>query len=113
YSSPPNESLARNYPLFTLSAADIEDAFPNFFRQRLTKPNQRFAEAFASGHYSQNRGFVSQIGAQILKPESHVFELLDNQRTAFSLCRAIIEKGFFESSSTAPPKKVIIIKGPP
>jgi hypothetical protein len=113
YSSPPNDALVRNYPLFTLAAADIEHRFPDFFWQRLTQPDQLFAEAFASGHYRQNRGFVSQIATQILKPESHVFELLDNQRTAFNRCRAIIEKSFFESSPTAPPKKVVIIKGPP
>jgi uncharacterized protein len=75
YSAPPNDALARDYPLFTLASADIENRFPNFFQQRLTEPNKRFAEAFASGHYKQNRGFVRQIATQILKPESHVFEL--------------------------------------
>jgi DUF2075 family protein len=113
YSAPPNDALARDYPLFTLTSGDIEDRFANFFQQRLTEPNKRFAEAFASGHYKQNRGFVRQIATQILKPESHVFELLDNQRIAFNLCRAIVERNFFASSSVAPPKKVVIIKGPP
>lgn len=113
YSAPPNDVLARDYPLFTVDSADIEGRFSNFLRERLTLPNKRFAEAFASGHYKQNRGFVRQIATQILKPDSHVFELLDNQRTAFNRCRAIIETNFFESLSGAPPKKVVIIKGPP
>jgi len=113
YSAPPNHALARDYPLFTLASGDVEGRFVNFFQQRLTEPNKRFAEAFASGHYKQNRGFVRQIATQILKPESHVFELLDDQRIAFNLCRAIVEKNFLESSSVAPPKKVVIIKGPP
>jgi DUF2075 family protein len=113
YSLPPNDQLARRYPLFTISPADIDERFPAFFQQRLTVPDQSFAEAFAAGRYKQERGFVAQIATQILKPSSEVFELLDNQRTAFNLCRAVIEQNFFNSASAAPPKKVIIIKGPP
>lgn len=113
YSIPPNRELAERYPLFTLKPADVQQRFPDFFRQRLTVPDEPFAEAFAVGRYKQNRGFVAQIATQILKPKSEVFELLDNQRTAFNLCRATIEQSFFGSASGAPPKKVVIIKGPP
>ena len=112
YSSPPNDSSCSRLSAVHTGRSRYEHRFPSFFRQRLTQPDQPFAEAFTSGHYKQNRGFVSQIATQILKPESHVFELLDNQRTAFNRCRAIIEKSFF-GSSIAPPKKVVIIKGPP
>jgi hypothetical protein len=113
YSVAPNHQLAERYPLFTSKPADVQQRFPEFFRQRLTAPDEPFAEAFATGRYKQNRGFVAQIAAQILQPKSEMFELLDNQRTAFNLCRATIEQNFFGSASGAPPKKVIIIKGPP
>jgi Cdc6-like AAA superfamily ATPase len=76
-------------------------------------PDETFAKAFSGGRYRQNRGFVAQIGAQILNPKTQVFELLDNQRKAFALCRSVVEDAFHSSLSLAPPKKVIIIKGPP
>src|SRR4029077_7233142 len=41
------------------------------------------------------------------------FELLDNQRKAFALCRWIISETFLRTGSVTPPKKVIIVKGPP
>jgi uncharacterized protein len=113
YAAAPNQELAANYPLFTVSPEDINGRFLPFFKDRLTSPNEDFARAFTSGRYRQDRGFVAQIGAQILNPESEVFELLDNQRKAFTLCRAIVKDAFFRSSSGAPPKKVILIKGPP
>lgn len=56
---------------------------------------------------------MAQIGTQILNPESQVFELLDNQRAAFSLCRAVINDTFVATTSAAPLKKVVIILGPP
>ena len=56
---------------------------------------------------------MAQIGAQILSPKAEVFELLDNQRKAFALCRSIVKDTFLTTESAAPPKKVILIKGPP
>lgn len=56
---------------------------------------------------------MAQIGAQILNPESSAFELLDNQRTAFALCRAVVNDALVASKSPTTPKKVIIITGPP
>jgi hypothetical protein len=113
YSEPPNDALTEEYPLFTLSQKDVNNRFHEFFSKRLTLPNEEFAEAFATGHYKQNRGFVAQIGAQILHPTAKVFELLDNQRTAFNLCRSIIDRAFFGPKSGAVSKKVVVIKGPP
>lgn len=113
YSAAPNHELAANYPLFTVAPADVSGRFPEFFQSRLTLPDETFANAFANGRYRQNRGFVAQIGAQILSPRTEVFELLDNQRKAFALCRSIIEDAFLTSRSAAPPKKVVVIKGPP
>jgi hypothetical protein len=113
YSDVPNHDLALRYPLFTMAPEDVDERFPEFFRSRLTSPSPVFATAFAAGRYRQDRGFVAQIGAQILDPRSKVFELLDNQRRAFSLCRAIVDEAFLGSQARTTPKKVVIIKGPP
>lgn len=113
YTSPPNERLSRDYPIFTTSSADAADHFPKFFETRLTEADAHFAEKFATGHYRQDRGFVAQIGAQILDPKSSPFELLDNQRQAFALCKAVIGECFLSTSRKSPAKRVVIIKGPP
>jgi len=113
YSAPPNDHLASSFPLFSMAPDDIHTRFPAFFSDRLTAPNEPFAQAFENGHYRQSRGFMAQVGAQILNPESSVFELLDNQRTAFALCRAVINDAFVASKSLTIPKKVVIITGPP
>jgi len=113
YAAPPNHELASSYPLFSVAPDDIHNRFPGFFRDRLTTPDEEFANAFANGRYRQSRGFMAQIGAQILNPQTQVFELLDNQRKAFALCRAVINDTFVAPQSPATPKKVIIITGPP
>jgi Mrp family chromosome partitioning ATPase len=59
-------------------------------------------------------GFVAQIGAQILDPESTPFELLDNQRRAFALCKAVVDECFLTGGpSEGPKKRVVIVNGPP
>jgi DUF2075 family protein len=113
YSDAPNHDLALRYPLFTVEPEDVNGRFPEFFRSRLSSANPTFAMAFAAGRYRQDRGFMAQIGAQILNPRSTVFELLDNQRKAFSLCRAIVDDTFYGSRPRTTPKKVVVIKGPP
>jgi uncharacterized protein len=113
YSEPPNDRLAAEYPLFTDAPDDVHRNFPAYFETRLTAADESFAVAFSEGHYRQNRGFVAQIGAQILDPKAEIFELLDNQRRAFAVCRGIIADSFETSTSADPPKKVVIIKGPP
>jgi hypothetical protein len=114
YTAAPNEILARDYPIFTTADEDVGAKFPNYFRDRLTEPDEEFAFKFATGRYRQQRGFVAQIGAQILDPESTPFELLDNQRRAFALCKAVVEECFLTSTSPHQPKKrVVIVDGPP
>jgi hypothetical protein len=113
YSAPPNHELAANFPLFSVAPDDVQQRFPAFFEDRLTAPDEEFANTFAAGRYRQSRGFMAQIGAQILNPQAQIFELLDNQRKAFALCRAVIHDSFVEPASRATPKKVIIITGPP
>ena len=114
YTAAPNEILARDYPIFTTADEDVGARFPNYFRDRLTEPDEEFAFKFATGRYRQQRGFVAQIGAQILDPESAPFELLDNQRRAFALCKAVVDECFLTNTSRDEPKKrVVIVNGPP
>src|SRR5207253_1371037 len=65
------------------------------------------------GRYRQQRGFVAQIGEQILHPESKPFELLDNQRRAFALCKAVVNECFLTTARNEPKKRVVIVEGPP
>jgi hypothetical protein len=113
YTAAPNQKLTCDYPIFTTASDDVARSFPEFFRTRLTEADSEFALNFATGHYRQERGFVAQIGAQILNPESSVFELLDNQRRAFALCKAVVDECFFSPSQRTSPKRVVIVKGPP
>lgn len=112
YSEPPNDGLAAEYPLFSVESEDVRGRLPEYFESRLTSVDEAFAHAFAEGRYRQDRGFVAQIGAQILDPKSDMFELLDNQRKAMALCRATIAQTF-QNPDSAPPKKVVIVRGPP
>lgn len=113
YRAAPNERLATDYPLFTTAEGDIVEAFPAFFMDRLSEADEPFAKAFAAGHYRQDRGFVSQIGAQLLDPTSSPFELLDGQRKAFAECLGVVRSSFHGSGKSLPKKRVVIIKGPP
>ena len=114
YTSVPNASLVHDYPIFTTAREDVDAKFPNFFKERLTEPDEEFALRFATGRYRQQRGFVAQIGAQILDPESSPFELLDNQRRAFALCKAVVDECFLTGGERQEPKKrVVIVNGPP
>ena len=114
YTAAPNEALARAYPIFTTADEDISRMFPDYFRNRLTEPDEDFAFKFATGRYRQQRGFVAQIGAQILHPETTPFELLDNQRRAFALCKAVVDECFLTDTGRAEPKKrVVVVNGPP
>jgi uncharacterized protein len=113
YSAAPNHDLSSRFPLFSATSDDVQRHFPGFFEERLTHPDSAFADAFEAGRYRQDRGFVAQIGAQILDPESTAFELLDNQRAAFALCRAVVNDTFVTNRSPEPPRTVVIIKGPP
>ena len=113
YTAEPNQRLTRDYPIFTTDSDDTAHRFPEFFGTRLTEPDSEFALKFATGHYRQERGFVAQIGAQILNPQSTPFELLDNQRRAFALCKAVVDECFLSPSQRTSPKRVVIVKGPP
>lgn len=113
YSVEPNRRIATEYPLFSTEQDDIDRVFPLYFAERLTEPNEVFARAFETGGYRQQRGFVAQIGAQILDPNSSAFELLDGQRTAFAEVRATVRDTFVRKTANSTTKRVVIVKGPP
>jgi len=110
YSLPPNDGLTVSFPCFSLEKRDISNRLPDYFRSRLTEPDRDFAEAFEKGVYKQSRGFVQQIGSQILHPDQSPFVLLDNQRRAFALVRARVAQAVL---GTKPKKTVILVEGPP
>jgi hypothetical protein len=107
-----NKALADEFPCFAATTSHVDDNLVPYFGHRLTAPDERFARAFEDGVYRQNRSFVRQIGQQILTPNESPFELLDNQRLGFALCRSEIDKALFGSNGV-PRKKVILVEGPP
>jgi hypothetical protein len=113
YRLPPNDELVNVFPCFSFSDHDLLDPFPSFVAGTITDPDIEFATSFERGTYKQDRGFVRQIGEQILTPaEESPFVLLDNQRRAFALCRAQVNSSLFQQGDTGA-KKVIVIEGPP
>ncbi len=112
YRLAPNASLADAYPCFTLSPKDTGEVLPAYFSQHLSRPHEPFATAFERGTYKQDRGFIRQIGQQIADPKANHFELLDNQRRAFSLVRSRINDSVFGTDGEIR-KQVIIVDGPP
>lgn len=113
YTAEPNAKLASDYPLFTTNEEDVERGFPRFFETRLTEPHEPFATSFELGKYRQRRGFVAQIGKQLLDPQSSPFELLDGQRKAFAECAGLIGDSFHRNRRKVPKKRVVIVRGPP
>lgn len=111
YAEPPNDQLTADYPCFTMAPAMVHEALPRFLVERLISPDIDFARDFVEGRYVQDRGFIRQVGEQILDPAKSPFELLDNQRRAFSMTRARIDDAVFADS--VPRKQVILIQGPP
>jgi hypothetical protein len=110
YAEPPNERLVHEYPCFTMAPNVLREALPTYLVERVNAPDDRFAHDFVAGRYRQSRGFVRQIGAQILDPASSPFELLDYQRRAYAMVRARLEQTILRG---VPRKQVILIDGPP
>jgi len=110
YLVPPNERLAADFPLFSMSEDDVGVGLPAYLAARITEQDKSFATQFAVGTYRQDRGFMQQIGRMILDGDVRHFELLDNQRRALHLCEA---KARDALSKLANRKHVIIVEGPP
>lgn len=111
YKLAPNAVLTQEYPCFSTKQDKDRDRLLEYFEGRLTAPNREFAERFEEGIYVQNRGFVAQIGRQVLDATDSPFVLLDNQRFAFAAVNAAVEKAVVNKAR--PKKTVIIVKGPP
>lgn len=112
YKVVPNHLLTTTFPVFTMNQADIESGFPNYVSKLLTEPSKVFAEAFVKGRYAQDRGFVKQIGEQILNPRGSPFVLLDNQDKALLLCKERISRVVDAKDGTSR-KHVVVVNGPP
>jgi len=113
YTRDPNQQLASEYPIFTMAANDISERLPAFLNEKISDPAPEFAHAFELGRYRQDRGFMAQIGKQILDPTKSVFELLDDQRRAFALCRATALEAVESLNKGSSNRAVVIVKGPP
>jgi len=111
YGMPPNDRLAQGYPFFSLSPGDLADRLPAYFSQRLSVPDETFAEGFARGVYRQDRSFVQAIAEQLADPASSPLELLDGQRRALNVCRLNVETSIFDAGG--PLKTVVVVEGPP
>lgn len=111
YEHRPNDGLTTEYPCFTVAPGVLREAFPQYLIERVAAPDNEFATAFVAGRYQQERGFMRQIGAQILAPGSSPFELLDNQRRAFVMVRARLAEALFGGRELG--KRVVLIYGPP
>jgi uncharacterized protein len=112
YALEPNDELTKQHPCFSYQDENLIEAFSSFVEKTISAPDFDFALSFEKGRYQQDRGFVRQIGEQILHPEKSPFVLLDNQRRAFALCQAQIESALYKQGKVGA-KKVIVIEGPP
>lgn len=112
YRLQPNDELTKEFPCFSYFEADLASRFPAFIAETITAPDFEFAQSFERGTYKQDRGFVRQIAEQILHPDISPFVLLDNQRRAFSICRAQVDSALFQQGGVGV-KKVIVVEGPP
>ena len=111
YLHAPNEALVSEFPIFTTSARDATESIPGFIQANLAEPDAEFAKAFEAGTFRQDRSFVAQIGAEILRSDTGRFELLDNQRRAFALCMARVSQMLVKRATVR--RKVLIVDGPP
>lgn len=112
YKLPPNDKLASAFPCFAATDSVLEPDLVHFFQDRLSASDEAFAIRFENGEYRQDRNFVRQMATQILEPGNSPFELLDNQRFGFALCRAELEKAIFRADGSLQ-KTVVFIDGPP
>ncbi len=99
YLEPPNDRLVRDYPCLSVIPEKVEEALPVWLERRLVRGDEGFAQAFVRGSYRQDRGFVRQIGEQILHPEESPFVLLDHQRRAMAIVRFALDRAFSLSPS--------------
>lgn len=111
YTLSPNSELTKQYPCFSTDLHDVKNRLPQYFKTVLTEPDHEFAASFEKGSYRQSRGFVTQIGQQILDRQDSPFVLLDNQRKAFAVVNASVSN--LLKSRGKPKRTVIIIDGPP
>jgi uncharacterized protein len=115
YSAPPNDKLFGSHPCFTAVAPRSVADFGAFLRDRISEPDERFADSFEDGGYRQNRSFLIQVAAQMEQPDAQLFELLDNQRLGFAVAKDAALSALFDQdgSPKSPKKRVLVVEGPP
>jgi uncharacterized protein len=113
YSAAPNDKLVNEYPVFTMADEDLADRVPRYFTERLSAADAEWAERFTQGRYRQQRGFVRQIAQQIIAAKTRPFELLDNQRRAFALCKVVASEILGQWKKGKAQRRVIVVVGPP
>jgi len=110
YVSPPYRELVEEFPCFSVRVEGERKRLAEYFGARLTAPDPKFAEAFVTGWYDQNRSFVRNIAGTIARSTDKPLVLLDRQRFGYALARAEIERAIEDDGGD---KKVIIVIGPP
>ncbi len=112
YLQPPNDRLVERFPCLSAAPQRVEEALPAWLEDRIKVPDEDFAREFVVGRYQQDRGFVRQIGLQILAPEHTPFVLLDHQRRAMAVVSHVLQQALFARPGVTE-KKVVVIQGPP
>ncbi|MBK7393983.1 MAG: DUF2075 domain-containing protein [Chloracidobacterium sp.] len=111
YLQPPHSALVESYPIFGASSNDLQTRFPEWVFERIREPNEKFANDFSNGVYTQDRRFVRHVSSLLSDPKSSPFVLLDEQRRAFDLIMYELEERF--SGASRPERLVIVVEGPP
>lgn len=111
YLQPPHDALVKNYPLFGAGINDLRQRFPEWVFERIREPNEKFADDFSNGVYTQDRRFVRHVSSLMTDPQSSPFVLLDQQRRAYDLIMHEMEKHL--GGADRPERLVVLVDGPP
>lgn len=110
YKQKPNESLANDYPVFSILEEEFGNSFPKYIVEKISNQNELFARDFENGIYKQNRNMVIQVSKALKERGQHSkpFVLLDKQREAYNYITNKLSK----IKDGTKEKHVFIIKGP-
>lgn len=111
YLQPPHDGLVKQYPVFGASGNDLLTRLPEWVFERIQEPNEKFANDFSNGIYTQDRRFVRHVSSLLQDPKSSPFVLLDEQRRAFDVIMNELESRY--ATEVPPERLVVIVEGPP
>ncbi len=105
YLASPHAELVAEVPVF--GPHQLKD-LSKHLADRLTQPDETWADLFHRGVYRQDRVFVRAVAEAILDPDNSDFVLLDAQRLGFEhtlhAVRTAVRSG---------EKKLVLVQGPP